>query len=196
MPTKFERCVKKVKAKGGAANAYAVCKKSVGNGKRKRKGNPAGASAEAFEDFHGRPSEEVITVTRKIHYHGHLAAAGELVALIVISRETGERIKLKDFGGALLCFNEKRTQLYIEGGDQKVDPAIFGIDTPHEMQCLGEVRVIEYFTTKDHLGREGGTATYVHKFEKPFPTLQYDALNKQLLFSGGRYTVLPEGIDN
>jgi hypothetical protein len=169
--------------------------KSKAKGKA-RKGNPAGAAAAGFEDFHGRPSQEVITVTRKIHYHAHLAAAGELTALVVISRETGQKVRLEDFGGALLCFNERRTQLFIEGGDQKVDLDSFGIDTPHEMQALGEVRVVEYFTTKDHLGREGGTATYVHKFDKPYPTLQYDTMNKQLLFSGGRYTVLPEGIDH
>lgn len=162
----------------------------------KRKGNPSGAAATAFEDFHGRPSEEVITVTRKIHYHAHLAAAGELTALVVIARETGKKVRLEDFGGALLCFNEKRDQLFVEGGDQSVDLKSFGIATPHEMQCLGEVRVVEYFTTKDHLGREGGTATYVHKFDRPYPTLQYDAVNKQLIFSGGRYTVLPEGIDH
>lgn len=30
MPAKLERCVRKVKAKGGAYNAWAVCVKSTG----------------------------------------------------------------------------------------------------------------------------------------------------------------------
>ena len=63
------------------------------------------------------------------------------------------------------------------------------------MEVLGEVRAVEYFTTKDHLGSEGGTAIYRHKFEKPYPELQYDVRNEQLIFSGGKYVILPEGID-
>jgi|TARA_Y100000296_G_scaffold75055_1_gene94287 hypothetical protein len=30
MPREFERCVRKVKAKGGVKNAYAVCRASMG----------------------------------------------------------------------------------------------------------------------------------------------------------------------
>jgi hypothetical protein len=38
MPKKFDRCVKKVKAKGGAKNPYAVCSKVLkGKSKRKKK---------------------------------------------------------------------------------------------------------------------------------------------------------------
>lgn len=36
MPAKLERCVKKVKAKGGAVNAYAVCNAAM-NKKKKSK---------------------------------------------------------------------------------------------------------------------------------------------------------------
>ena len=52
-----------------------------------------------------------------------------------------------------------------------------------------------YFTRKDHLGKEGGIANYDHKFEEPYPELQYDVRNEQLIFSGGRYVILPEGVD-
>jgi hypothetical protein len=85
--------------------------------------------------------------------------------------------------------------LYVEGGDQAVDLEEFGIETRHEYEVLGDVAVVEYFTTKDHLGSEGGTAIYRHKFEDPLPELQYDTMNKRLLFSGGGYIILPEGID-
>lgn len=43
MPAKFDRCVKKVKARGGVDNPYAVCRASLGSDedirrrKRKRK---------------------------------------------------------------------------------------------------------------------------------------------------------------
>jgi hypothetical protein len=194
-PAKFDRCVKKVKAKGGAANAYAVCTAAGTRKKNRRKRNPADGAAAAFEEFHGRPSEEVITVTRKVHFHGHLAALGKLEALHVETAEA-EKVKLRGFKGAILCQNEKGTQLFIEGGDQRVDLNAFGLKVPHERQDLGCVRKIEYFTKKDHLGSEGGTAIFVHAFEKPYPHLIYDVSNEQLEFAGGRYVILPEGIDH
>lgn len=162
----------------------------------KRKGNPAGGAAAAFEDFQGRSSKEVITVTQKVHYHEHLAAAGKLECLEVVAFN-GSKVTLSGFKGALLCFNEKKTQLYIKGGDQKVELKQFGIalSNAHELETLGDVKVVEYFTTKNHLGKEGGTAIYRHKFERPYPELVYDVRNEQLMFSGGGYTILPEGID-
>jgi hypothetical protein len=162
-------------------------------GKSKR--NPSAQSAEAYQDFHGRPSEEVVTVKTEVHYHKHLAACGELRKLVIKPVGKLFSVTLSGFKKALLAFNEKRTQLFIEGGDQAVDLRQFGIKTPHEVETLGEVRVIEYFTIKDHLGDEGGKAVYVHKFHKPYPVLIYNVLDQQLTFSGGSYKVLAEGID-
>ena len=197
-PAKFDRCVREVKAKGGAYDPYAVCTAAGARnkGRKKARRNPPAEAAEAYRDFHGRDSEETVRVEKEIHYHKHLASAGKLEKLDVIARD-GAKVSLSGFKGALLCFNEKRTQLYVEGGDQAVDLQEFGIDPgeAHEMEVLGEVRAVEYFTTKDHLGSEGGTAIYRHKFEKPYPELQYDVRNEQLIFSGGRYVILPEGID-
>lgn len=245
-PAKFERCVKAVKKRGGAANAYAVCTAAGTRNKGKRKArrgnptvsqstdrralgeleeqyrgfgyqtkitsgpkvkgkpswqlhvwknNPADAAAAAFEEFHGRESEQVVTVKQTIHYHEHLAAIGRLEALKGITA-AGGKFALSDFKGALLCMNEQKNQLFIRGGNQKVDPSEFGAEAEHELYELGECRVVEYFTRKDHLGKEGGTAVYVHKFERPCPTLLYDAPNEQLLFAGGGYSMPPEGIDN
>jgi hypothetical protein len=166
--------------------------------KRKRnkgKRNPAAEAAEAYTDFHGRPSEEVVTVKTEIHYHKHLAACGELRKLKVKPVGKLFTVSLSDFKKAFLAFNENRTQLFIEGGDQTVDLKQFGIKQAHEVETLGEVKVIEYYTIKDHLGSEGGQATYVHKFAKPYPVLIYNVLDKQLTFSGGSYKVLAEGID-
>jgi hypothetical protein len=201
-PAKWERCVKEVQKRGGA-NAYAVC-----SGLRKKKKNPAAEAIQGYEDFHGKPPDEFVTVSRQVHFHKHLSGAGKLKKLVVLPVNGKQRVMLTGFGGALLAFNEARSQLFIEGGDQTVDLAVFGIDEPHELETLGQVKAIEYFTTKDHLGDEGGTATYVHKFRTTnedgkhvtiriarYPDLIYRVLDKQLEFSGGSYTILPEGID-
>ena len=163
---------------------------------KRKKRNPPAESAQAYKDFHGRDSMESVTVKKEVFYHKHLAAAGKLVQIEVVSRQ-GYTVTLDGFQGAMLCFNEKKTQLYIEGGDQSVKLAEFGIaaSQAHEMEVLGEVLAVEYHTTKDHLGSQGGTAIYRHKFGRPYPELQYDVPNEQLIFSGGRYVILDEGID-
>lgn len=172
-----------------------------------QRANPAAASAEAFEEFHGFAPSEVVTVTKKVHYHKHLAAAGELIQLDVWGiDEQGHRIK--GFKGAFLAFNESKNQLFVEGGDQSVNLADFGIDSPHELETLGRLTDIGYHTKKTHLGSEGGEAVYVHKFRSTnkngkhvvvkiarYPDLIYDVRNEQLLFSGGSYEIIAEGID-
>ena len=173
-----------------------------------QRGNPAEQAIEGYEAFHGKEPAEFVTISRKVHFHKHLSGAGKLKKLVVLPVDGKKRVMLTRFGGALLAFNESRSQLFIEGGDQSVDLGVFGIDSPHELETLGQVKAIEYFTTKDHLGSEGGTATYVHKFRTTnedgkhvtiriarYPDLIYRVLDKQLEFSGGSYTILPEGID-
>lgn len=222
----FARCVKAVKAKGGAYDPNAVCAaarrrkrnvppipigdllgqaadvsfvapsvaKAFGVKKRKKR-NPAEAAAAGYAEFHGCESEELIKVEKTVHFHRHLSGAGELRKMIVYPIGKPFRVPLSNFGGAMLAFNEKKDQLFIEGGNQAVNLKTFGITTPHEIETLGEVRVIEYYTTKDHLGSEGGTAIYVHRLHKPYPILIYRVRDEQLEFSGGAYEVLPEGID-
>lgn len=163
--------------------------------KRKRnkgKRNPAAEASEAYKGFHGREPDELVKVEETVHFHRHLAGAGELRKLEVHGRYT---VTLSGFQGAILAFNETRTQLFIKGGDQTVDLKQFGISTVHEIETLGEVHAVEYFTTKDHLGSEGGTAVYVHRFKKPYPILIYRTIDKKLEFSGGGYDVPDEGID-
>jgi len=173
----------------------------------KSKVNPAAASAEVFEDFHGFPPKEVVTVSKKVHHHGHLASLGTLVQLDVFGvDERGH--KITGFKGALLACNESRDQLFIEGGDQAIDLKDFGIRQAHEMETLGQVTNIGYKTNKTHLGDEGGEAVYVHRFRATNnngkhvivkmtrePDLIYDVRNEQLLFSGGSYEILREGIN-
>ena len=169
--------------------------------------NPASASAEVFEDFHGFEPTEVVTVSKKVHHHAHLASLGTLVQLDVWGVD-GRGHKITGFKKALLACNETRDQLFIEGGDQSVNLADFGIRKPHETETLGRVTNIGYQTNKTHLGDEGGEAVYVHRFRATNengkhvvvkmtrePDLIYDVRNEQLLFSGGSYEILREGIN-
>lgn len=220
--SKFAKCVKSVKKSGSADDPRAVCaaigrrkygqaemtRRSIAGKKRAKRKNPADASADVYEQFHGRPSDEVVVVSKKVHFHAHLAGLGTLT-LLEVKGPDGNVHRNTKFGGALLCCNEEMNQLFIEGGKQFVDVAEFGIKTPHEKEVLGKLLEIGYHTTKDHLDpHEGGTANYIHRFRSTnrdgkhvtikmakCPTLIYDARNEQLEIAGGSYTIRPEGID-
>jgi hypothetical protein len=171
--------------------------------------NPADESVAVYEEFHGKQPDEFITVEKQIHFHRHLAGAGELRRMVVLSRNHKFKVTMTRFGGAILAFNERKNQLFIEGGDQSVNLADFGITRePHEVETLGRVMSIDYYTTKTHLGEDGGTAIYRHKFRTTnelgkhvtvkiaeYPDLIYHVLDERLEFSGGSYTILREGID-
>jgi len=169
------------------------------------KRNPSDEAAAVYEEFHGRPSSEVVTVKEKIHYHEHLAALGELRSLVVVARD-GAKVTLSRFRKAILCTNEAKNQMFVRGGDQSVDLGAFGIRKPHEVETLGRVVELAYFTRKDHLGDEGGTALYFHvagetnengkrKMAGWGPDLIYRTLDESLEFSGGSYTIRAEGVD-
>jgi len=172
--------------------------------------NPADGAAAAFEEFQGRKSGELVEVTERTHHHKHLAAAGELKQLVVMAIDGKAEVKLSGFAGSLLAFNERKNQLFITGGDQAVDLREFGIDPrkAHELETLGKVKSLDYFTRKDHLGDEGGEAIFRHKLRTTnengrhvtvrvarYPDLIYRVRDKKLEFSGGSYEIRAEGID-
>jgi len=169
--------------------------------------NPATAAADAYEEFHGHPSKEIVTVTKQVHVHEHLASAGELRGMTIKGID-GRLHEVKGFKKALLAFNESKNQLFVEGGDQSLNLADFGIRKPHELETLGKLVALDYFTTKDHLGDEGGTAVYSHKLRTTnqngqhvvvtiarYPDVIYRTLDEQFEFSGGSYVIRAEGID-
>ena len=176
------------------------------------KANPAAAAADAFEEFHGHASKELVTVKRKVHHHSNLAAAGELRGMSI--KPVSKVLPVRHIGGlgkALLCFNEAKNQLFIEGGDQYMSDAElkkFGITHPHELETLGKVVALDYFTNKTHLGDEGGEAVYAHQLRTTnedgkhvvvsiarYPDLIYRVMDQQMEFSGGSYEIRAEGID-
>lgn len=158
-------------------------------GKRK---NPEGSAVAAYVDTHGKPPGKTVTVDTQKRYHSVLAGMGKLESIIFM----GGPVKSIDFGkGTYLAMNEKRTQLFIVGGDQSVCLKDFGIAPVHETEVLGEVREVVYFTEKVHLiEKDGGKGPYGHKFSAPRPLLVYDTRNKLLSFAGGGYTIPSEGI--
>ena len=192
-----------LQANPGVSKAqFERCAAAVKAGKKR---NPSDEAAAVYEEFHGRPSAEVVTVKEKIHIHEHLAALGELRTLVVEARD-GAKVTLSKFRKAILCTNEAKNQMFIRGGDQAVDMAAFGIRKPHEVETLGRVLELAYFTTKDHLGDEGGTAVYFHvtgetnegcrrKMAGWAPDLIYRTLDESLEFSGGSYSIRAEGVD-
>lgn len=205
MPAKFERCVKKVQKRGGVANVYAVCTAAGTRGKRNgKKRNPAGgeyaAAVEASEEFHGQGVQEEFEVKQKIFEHDTLADLGELVSMDIHAINGGV-VHLSGFDGARLAQSPKGFpfQLFIEGGDQEVDLSEFDIEVPHEIEVLGKLKSIKYYTDKKHLGKDGGVANYKHKLGEvsgKVPHVIYDVMNKTLSIAGGAYTILPEGIDD
>lgn len=184
---------------------------------RGKRGNPADLAAEAFELFHGYPPKEEIVFDSMEHDHEVYAGIGDLVELVIVPEGQRKGILLKSFAGAQLAMNEKAltggpiAQLFIVGGDQALDGGTlrqFGIDPgkPHEQEVLGKCVNITYFTRKTHLGRDGGTADYVHAFGEESakrelrivvsPTATYHTVNKIIGLWGGKYTIEPEGIRN
>lgn len=174
--------------------------------KNPARSNPMEEAAKFYEGFHGRPPDEFVRIDTPIHYHKVTGAIGDLRKLIIITPDKRYRVTVtfrKPY--PILSANEKRTQMFIDGGDQSVKLADFGITEPHEKEVLGQVQKVHYFTTKEHLGDEGGTAIYDHKFGKkhltfgkkksPMPTAIYDTVNKLIEFAGGGYTIPDEGID-
>jgi hypothetical protein len=179
--------------------------------------NPAQSAAEAFELFHGHPPKEEIVFESIEHDHEYYAGIGDLEELIIVPEGERKGIQLHSFGGAQLAMNERAltggpiAQLFVVGGDQSLNPETlrqFGIDPGklHEQEVLGKCVNITYFTRKTHLGKDGGTADYVHAFGEESakkqlrilvsPTATYHTVNKIIGLWGGKYTIEPEGIRN
>jgi hypothetical protein len=173
--------------------------------------NPLDTSEEAYAGFHGEKPKGAVVVQERSHFHTHVWSIGKLVYLRIQlppdRREVGlSNIVELEFDyetakPAFLTANEKRTQMFIDGGDQSVDLKTFGIDTrtAHEKELLGYLKNFGYFTDKKHLGSEGGRAIYKHKVGEEggeLPAVVYRVLDKKLEIVGGSYTIPNEGVRN
>lgn len=155
-------------------------------------------AAQKYVEFHGHEPTEIFEVTGTVHEHSKLSGMGVLESFRVVNLE-GEGVTIEDLGECLLAQNEDGNQVFIVGGDQELGLEEFGIDRDgHELEILGMLTDVWYFTNKTHLiEKDGGEATYHHTFGgkgRRRPTLVYDVRNAQLLVAGGDYQILPEGI--
>lgn len=229
--SKFAKCVREVSAKGGAYDPRAVCaaagRKKLGRAEMTRRAiagkkraakrpkrnprNPLDTAQSAYAGFHGEQPKGATVIQEKSHYHTHVWEVGKLVLLRVLlpsdRRQPGlSNIVDVEFNyesktPAHLTANEKRNQLFIDGGDQAVDIKTFGIDPAirHEKELLGYLKQVWYYTDKKHLGKEGGRAIYKHKLGEEggeLPALVYRTIDKRLEIVGGSYTIPDEGVRN
>jgi hypothetical protein len=166
-------------------------------GRKPSRKNPLDTAKTIYRKFHGRAHNEVLDIIEPMHVHKHLSGIGDLVGLQILQQNGRAKVTLKFDAGTVLAQNEKRNQLFIRGGDQSVNLKDFGITAPHhELENLGEVIWVSYYTRKDHLAPEdGGEAVYKHRFGRKKPTLIYDTVNKKMDLAGGGYDIPDEGID-
>jgi len=167
-----------------------------------------------YESFHGQPSEEVLEIEERDHYHSHLAGLGQMIGL-KIRTVTGFDWTV-EFKDTVLASNEKGTQLYLVGGDQKLDLKRVKLDdSDKDMVIVGEAWLIGYHTEKDFDNFQ--PTDYIHGFgierdhtklrksadlwddaEPPkeesfwsgkYPTVRYDRVNERIFLDGGEYKI-------
>jgi hypothetical protein len=201
----------RLKSEGLKATTKAA-EKGARHGWRKNPGkrNPVETAEAAYEGFHGEKATHTFKLSERRHVHDVVWAFGPLVYLKVWLPSDRRKAGLRNFAEiefdyegknpVLVTANEKRNQMFFDGGDQSVSLKTFGVPPePHETVVLGEVSDAYYFTTKTHLGNQGGTAVYKHKLGEEggeLPTLIYHTLEKRLSLAGGSYTIPNEGVRN
>jgi hypothetical protein len=202
----FRKLKKSLKKKGRGSAELAKLKRDIRGASKALRGNsgqrknPVGSAAAKYEEWHGKEPGEVVTIDETIHEHSVLSGIGKLGFMKIAAINSPHVVTLSGFKGALLAQDEKSRQLFIKGGDQKVNLSDFGIDKDraHIHELLGALEEISYFTEKLHLRPEdGGKAEYVHKFGKNksrLPMVGYDTDNRLLTIEGGGYDLPEVGI--
>jgi hypothetical protein len=199
-PAKFDACVKDIQARGGVANAYAVCTASL------RRSNPEATAAELSEAFHGRPAHTVDEYADELHVHSVLTELGDLIEMTV-ETESGYGAEL-DFAkeGLKLASSEDGKQLFVQGRTDLDLGALHmsGSKWERDLMVIGRITSLVYRTAKEY---DGGKVTdYIHasgeenvggrhkRTTDVFPVLLYDLLNHELQIAGGQMEVKDVGI--
>lgn len=219
-PAKYERCVRAVQLRGGA-NGYAVC--AGLRNPRSRRRNPASESDTLYESFHGVPPSETLDIREDEHVHGNLAGLGQLTVIelkLTGGKNAGGKTTLTapdpvnspDEQIVHVASNEAGTQLYLVGGDQRVDVQKLGFrdsfDVKHDgetfeaselkdLMVLGEIQKLTYRTQKGFDNFE--SIDYYHRLgedTKKRPYLLYDTMNQKMKIAGGEYHIHDVGVVN
>jgi len=170
--------------------------------RRRRRINPEDAeleqAAQLWREFHGAEPHGTTTTTERRIESATLTDLGRLAELTVRIRP-GETARLK-FGPAVrLAATPDGGQLYIVGGDQRLDLRKLGLADalPKDHVLVGEALAVTYATTKTYDG--DAPAEYIHRFGEEGgerPALAYDTRSQRLYLVGGTYTVRKEGVTN
>jgi hypothetical protein len=202
------RKAKKVIAKGFGrqlASEWAAGKKTnrkIGKstrnaGARRRTRNPEMEEAIAlYEQFHGRPPNNINEYELTEEYRSELAELGQLIELRFTLAGDDKATPLTKFGKCQVACTEDGRNLYFIGGNTTVDTQALGIE-PRDYVELGVCSYISYHTVKGFHDFE--PMIYFHAFGEENgkqPMLLYDGLNECLFIAGGDYKVEPAGIVN
>jgi hypothetical protein len=236
-PAEFDRCVKDVKRSKSARSAYAICTAAgtrnpggeialaaLGHSAAGRKAqaaikrlfskakNPAAASEQMFELFHGMEPTEVLNIVERVHVHTNLWTAGTLTSM-VIETEAGRQFNLvapdpdraKPSSIVYVMFNEDGNQIYFRGGDQEIPKSLlqkwgFKEDDFREHMIIGAVIELTYRTKKKFEKDGKDLVDFYHGLGKEhshgvLPMLVYTPRDEKMALYGGRYKVLPRRAD-
>lgn len=137
---------------------------------------------EVASGAHGRPAREVIEISEKRKFRANLPMMGELEELEVFNENlydgdleqlVFDRKKVKAL--VRLGFSSDRKQLFLVGGDQKLEDGFLKDVSPNgwnkDKVHVGFVYSVTYWTDKHHLeGSSGELESYMHCFgEQTFP---------------------------
>jgi hypothetical protein len=159
------------------------------------------------EEFHGRPVREIFDIEEREIYSEYGGVLGELQRLDILM-DNGRDFQSIEFDfeeGAddnILVMAPDKHNIEFVGGDQdfnwwEIDGAT---QSDKNLVLVGPVCEIDYFADKHHLGgpeTQKDGITYFHEFGDEggdLPWLVFDTRNRKLLFTGGDYTIEPEGI--
>jgi hypothetical protein len=137
-----------------------------------------------YQKFNGRPSRRSRNVAAPAGTPRDLAQLGRLRTIKTVDGRTwrfpGDR--------APFLAADSRGKLHIVGGQYRANPA--GED-------CGEIDLVEYQTSKPHLGHDNETIYYHHMGEETGerPTLEITPAG-ELVIHGGAYRIEPEGLVN
>jgi hypothetical protein len=180
-----------------------------------KKHNPEGDAANLYEEFHGRPSREVVEVAYEEHEHETLTGLGDLCQLKIITpfkkdcvinvcptkspKDLPDPSQLPREDRIILSCSEDGKQLYFIGGDQSVDVEAlgFGEGDMKDSMLLGVLYEVTYQAEKGF--DKFQLTNYYHKLGEDTgvePVLTYDPVSCLLKVSGGQYKVEAPGIIN
>lgn len=185
--------------------------------------NPLDSSDELYTSFHGAPPTETLLIRESEHVHGNLAGLGDLTEIVV--RLTGgskaggvttltapNPSSASDSKIVRVASNEAANQMYLVGGDQRIDVVKLGFrdsfDVTHDgetfeatelkdLMVIGEIQKLTYQTRKE--ADDFKLIDYYHRLGEDTqvrPFLLYDTMNEKMRIAGGQYHIHDVGVVN